>query len=724
MRTCKVITALRAVVGIAAVAGACANAFAQFRVDVLSSRPDAVSGGDAVIQVKVPGNVSTQQARVFRNGADVTGSFVAVDATTLQGLVTGLVTGTNVLTVRTVSDGLVVTKTLVTNAPRSGPVFAGVHQQPWVCETATSGLGVPLDAQCTVPVRYDWFYRASDTTFKALPSLSPPFPTDLVQTTTIDNRTVNYIVRVESGTIDQSIYRIAIIDDPTNPIANPWAPGGKKPGAGWNGKLTIPYGGGCGPAYRSGRNDVTSALQNDPLSLGFAVAFGTRNTLGNGCDEVISAETTMMIKERFIEQYGVPRFTISSGGSGGSMQQHFIAQNYPGLLDAITPGISYPDLVTILPDVTDCGLLNNYFNARAAQWPASRRPPITGYPVGTTGVVGVETCASWDGFAHTWVSPFNGFDPVVPVAARYNPVTNRGGARGTFTDGMVNVFGINPATGFAATVYDNVGVQYGIKALNAGAITVDEFLDLNEKIGGFDIDNNYIPTRSVADAIAIQTAFRSGVVDTGENLTLPIIDTRNYLDNAANIHTRIRTFAKLDRLQRRNGTTGNEVNWLTANTGTIPNIARMALIAHNQWLENIAADTSTDPYAVKVIRDKPATLKDTCWDSSGVAHEETFTLTGPSVCNTIFPINSTVRIQAGAPVAGDVLKCQLKPVTMADYSVTFTAAQAARLNAIFASGVCDWTKPDANQQNIADTWLRYFDRSGAVARMGHSSFGN
>src|SRR5262249_48318440 len=150
-------------------------------------------------------------------------------------------------------------------------------------------------------------------------------------------------------------------------------------------------------------------------SLGFAVAFGTRNTLGNGCDEVVSAETTMMIKERFIEQYGLPKFTIGSGGSGGSMQQQFIAQNYPGLLDAITPGISYPDLVTILPDVTDCGLLNNYFNARAAQWPAPRRPPITGYPVGTIGVIGVETCVSWDTFAHTWVSPFNGFDPVVPV---------------------------------------------------------------------------------------------------------------------------------------------------------------------------------------------------------------------------------------------------------------------------------------------------------------------
>ena len=40
-------------------------------------------------------------------------------------------------------------------------------------------------------------------------------------------------MRVESGVIDESIYRIAIIDDPTNPISNPWSPSGKKPGPGW-----------------------------------------------------------------------------------------------------------------------------------------------------------------------------------------------------------------------------------------------------------------------------------------------------------------------------------------------------------------------------------------------------------------------------------------------------------------------------------------------------------
>jgi hypothetical protein len=264
--------------------------------------------------------------------------------------------------------------------------------------------------------------------------LAPPFPADLARTTTIDGNTVNYIVRVESGVIDESIYRIAIIDDPTNPISNPWSPSGKKPGPGWNGKLTVPFGGGCGPAFRSGSNAVTSALSDVPLSLGFAVAFGTRNTLGTGCDFVVSAETMMMVKERFIEQYGVPRFTITSGGSGGSMQQHFIAQNYPGLIDAITPDISYSDLVSILPDVVDCGLLNNYFNAaaNAPSWPATRRPPVTGYPVSSNNI---EICTSWNGFANTWASRSTASAPSCPLSARYDPVTNPTGARGSFFDG-------------------------------------------------------------------------------------------------------------------------------------------------------------------------------------------------------------------------------------------------------------------------------------------------
>jgi hypothetical protein len=679
-------------------------------ITTLSSAPNRASGGDVLVRIEVPRTVSQSDVQVALNGTDVTGVFLP-DGTSdaLIGLVTALNGGDNVVTATTKKTKPSLKARLeIRNFPIYGPILAGPHQVPWICETETSGLGPALDEHCTVPVRYDWFYGTAAGKFNPLSRLTPPFPADLVQTTTIDGHTVNYIVRVESGTIDQSIYRIAILDDPTNPIRDPWSPGGTRPGPGWNGKLSYPFGGGCGPAFRSGRNDVTSALSNDPLSLGFAVAFGTRNTLGNGCDFVVSAETMMMIKEHFIKQYGIPTFTIGSGGSGGSMQQHFIAQNYPGLLDAITPGVSFADLVSILPDVTDCGLLNHYFSANPSQWPATRRSPITGYPVSTTGsTAGTETCVSWDAFAHTWVSPFNGFDPVVPVADLYNPVTNPTGARGSFTDGMVNVFGIDPRTGFARTVYDNVGVQYGFKALNSGAISVDEFLQLNEKIGGLDVDGNYIAARSAANLKGVEIAYRDGVVDSGQNLTLPIIDIRNYLDDVANIHTRIRTFAKLDRLQMTNSTIANEVNWLTANVGTIPDLARMALIAHNEWLENILADTSDEPYAVKVISNKPSSLQDTCWDSSGVAHEETFTLTGPSVCNTFFPINSTVRIQAGGPVAGDILACELKHIDFRDYAVAFTQAQNARLNAIFSDGVCDWSRPGVKERPIKGVWLDY-----------------
>ena len=689
-------------------------------IATVSTRADLVSGGDVLVRIDVPRSVALSDLEVRVNGAIVTGAFLP-DSTgdALVGLVSGLNDGDNVLTAATIrSRPSRHARLAIRNSPSSGPVFGGPHQSPWICETAASGLGPPpASGPCVVQTIQEWFYRATDNTFKPLPSPSTPLPSDLAQTTTIDGRTVNYVVRVESGTINESIYRIAIIDDPTDPIRNPWSAGGKKPGAGWNGKLSFPFGGGCGPAFRSGRNLVSSALANDPLSLGFAVAFGTRNTLGNGCNFVVSAETMMMIKEHFTEQYGVPRFTIGSGGSGGSMQQHFIAQNYPGLLDAITPGISYSDLVSILPDVTDCGLLNNYFDniANPADWPPARRSKVDGYPAATTvgGVAGTTCKPSWNAFAHIWVSPFNGFDAVVPLAARYDPTSNPGGARGSFTDGMINVFGFDSHTGFARTVFDNVGVQYGLHALNRGQITPDEFLDLNEKIGGIDVDGNSVPDRTAANLRGLEIAYGNGVLTSGQNLTLPIIDTRNYTDEVIDIHTRIRTFAKLERLKTANGTTANEVNWLTPRLGaTGVNIAQLALRAHNEWLENISADATRDSYAAKVIRNKPAWVKDACWETNGTRHDETFTRTGPSVCNSLFPIYSTVRIEAGGTLAGDVLKCRLKRIDSGDYAVSFSAAQKARLQAIFPSGVCDWSKRGVKQRPVKAFWLDYSRSQG------------
>jgi len=55
-----------------------------------------------------------------------------------------------------------------------------------------------------------------------------------------------------------------------------------------------------------------------------------------------------------------------------------------------------------------------------------------------------------------------------PVPLRYDPVTNPKGARPTIFDVSVAVYGKDSNTGFALRPIDNVGVQYGLGALNAG----------------------------------------------------------------------------------------------------------------------------------------------------------------------------------------------------------------------------------------------------------------
>lgn len=694
------------------------------RLTPLSTQARTASGGDVLLQVSPGADTNASQIAVTLNGQTVTSSFLPDGSGNLVGLVSGLSAGENTIVATTsVPGGVTFQSTLkVTNHASTGPIFSGPRQQPWVCETEASGLGAaPAQGPCVAATKYEWFYRTTAGTFEPLPSLTAPYPANLATTTTIDGTTVNYIVRVESGTINESIYRISILADPAAPIANPWAAGGTKPGPGWNGKLLYHFGGGCGPGFRSGRNTALAALnisdtisvRDEPLSLGFAVALGTRNTLGTGCDDVTSAETVAMIKERFIEQYGKPKFTIGIGSSGGAMQQHLISHNYPGLLDALIPVRLYPDTITVVTDVLDCGLLNNYFNnvVNAPNWPAAKRSTVDGYPVDPQGRT---NCNGWNNFARNWPDPTDGFDAVVPVAARYHPVTNRTGARGTFQDGIVNALGIDPLTGFARQPYDNIGVQYGLQALKDGAITPQEFLDLNEAIGGLDIDGNIVATRSTGDTTAIARAYSSGRVNDGEHLTLPTIHYRNYVDFANDIHTYHRTLAMWERLQKKNGTTDNVVRWTMPQTGTV-NFMRMALLGHNEWMERLLADSSDVGYAQKVINNKPSTLTNACWDDAAVRHDQPVSFTEPGVCNTRFPVHADPRIVAGGPRSGDILKCQLKPVAAADYPVAFSAAEMTRLIAIFPGGVCDWSKPGVGQQAQQGTWLSFPTPGQAVS---------
>jgi hypothetical protein len=46
-------------------------------------------------------------------------------------------------------------------------------------------------------------------------------------------------------------------------------------------------------------------------------------------------------------------------------------------------------------------------------------------------------------------------------------------------------------------------------------------------------------------------------------------------------------------------------------------------------------------------------------------------------------------------------------VSAADYKVKFSAAQLARLKAIFPTGVCDFSKPGVGQVALKGTYQRY-----------------
>jgi hypothetical protein len=69
----------------------------------------------------------------------------------------------------------------------------------------------------------------------------------------------------------------------------------------------------------------------------------------------------------------------------------------------------------------------------------------------------------------------------------------------------------------------------------------------------------------------------------------------------------------------------------------------------------------------------------------------------------MYPSYSAPRIVAGGPLAGNIFKCQLKPVDAADYKVTFTAREMAQLKSVFPGGVCDWSKPGVEQRGVK-TW--------------------
>jgi hypothetical protein len=696
----------RALVASAALAAVAVPAAAQAdpggaapELEAVSTKPEYVSGGDVLVRVSTHDNGAAKHLRVERDGVDVTSSFRAQPDGSLLGLVDGLTTGPHTILARANGNGKGTppgrsARLDVVNHPITGGLFSGPQQQPFFCETVANGLGPALDASCSAPTQVTYAYRTTAGVFAPLADPTTR-PANLAQTT-VDGRTVDYIVRLERGTIDRAVYEVAALYDPAA------APSPYTPEPGWNGKLVYTFGGGCNVGYHQGVG--TGGVLNDLfLARGYAVASSTLNVLDNNCSDVISAEVALMVKEHFIEEFGPVAYTIGWGGSGGAIQQHLIGNNYPGILDGIVPGVSFPDATT-LNTVSDCRLLATYFASPAAAalgWTAAQRTAASGFST-------YGSCNSWHLAFASRTNALEACPSAVPVSARYDPVTNPGGIKCTATEQVANQLGRDPATGFVYRPLDNVGVQYGLTAVKSGAITPEQFVSLNENAGGYDVVGRVVPQRTVADMLGLTRAYQTGRVNNaGLGLaSTPIIDLRQYTDPLSDIHTRFWSFVLRARLVAANGTAANQAQFVT-NAAGAGAASVEALTQMDAWLAAIAADGAPGTAAERTIRNRPVGLTDTCWTSATNAIHESFVYGGTGVCDTLYPSFGDTRTAAGGPLTEDVQKCRLAPIDWASYGVTFTAAQQARLQATFPAGVCDWSQPGVEQQPPLGSWLSW-----------------
>ncbi|MEV0781186.1 DUF6351 family protein [Streptomyces sp. NPDC050433] len=691
----------------------------RLTIDTLSTRPDVVTGGDVLVSVGVPRGLDPDDVRVTRDGTDVTSAFTATGAApgTLTGLVTSLREGGNQL-VATVPGRPGARATLqVSDHPSTGPVISGPHERPFVCGTRTfklvdgSTLGPPLDEDCSIATRVDHAYRSTDGTVKPLADPASR-PADLATTTTTTGARVPFLIRIETGTRNRGVYQISMLADPAAP-----EPTRARPAEGWNGRLMYTFGGGCRGGWYTQGSDTGGVLDTEMLGRGYAVASSSLNVFGNNCNDLLASETMMMVKEHFVERYGVPRFTIGWGCSGGSYQSYQIADNYPGLLDGIIVGCSFPD-VTSATNLTllDSRLLNHYFTATAPdEFSAEQQRAIAGFRE-RAGIPNLS-----DGAKR--LDPDAEFPAALPEDQRYNALTNPDGARGTVFDHTVNVYGTDRRTGAALRPLDNVGVQYGLDALNAGAIDKKQFIDLNSRVGGIDRDAEFTTGRTAADRTATEAAYGTGrILWGGAGLaTTPVIDHRSYTDDlpGGDIHMSVHGFSTRARLIAANGNADNQVMLAEDNRHGFSlrsPALRYALTEMDSWLTSLTADGSRAEWTARdVLAHKPAELTDACWtkDAEPRKVEQRLGYDNAGECGALYPAYPTPRLVAGAPLADDVIACRRKAVDPADYAVTFTGGELRQLRAAFPDGVCDWSRSGLGQRPPAGTWQSAGDPGGA-----------
>ncbi len=685
-------------------------------VSTVSTRPEMVTGGDVLISAQ-----SESVDSVAVDGEEVDVEFTSTDGVS-TGLVTGLAEGESSIEVHADDE----TGTLdVINHPSNGPVFSGERIAMTVCTTDRFGLGESDPPECAAPDRVSHGYVDSDNRVQELDNLAD-IPDDAA-TVDIDGTAEPAVLRIERGVLNRAVYEIISLDT-TGDLSEDFDSDH------WNDRLVYRFGGGCGTTFGQGFM-MMGAPSTALLADGYAFASSTLNTFQVQCNDILSAETTMVVKEHFVEQYGVPAVTIGSGGSGGAIQQILIAQNYPGLLDAIGPTVPFPDAASIAPGVTDCALMANYYDSdEGSGLDAEQQTAINGH-------LSPLTCLAWDETFVPNVDPAKcglgerigdtaksipGLEdgiPEPPQDQMYNPQTNPGGVRCTFQESYVNVYGTD-AEGFANRPLDNFGVQYGLQALAGGKISFQEFMQLNENIGGMDIDANFVSDRMEASGQSMEATYLTGRVaqtDTPLN-DVPIITVNIYTDPDGDIHDRFRMFSLNERLLSEDGEQApNYVMWTKAkkpDSTLLDGFAGGAGIdtiltrTLDEWATAIKVDSSGESLAEKIANNAPGNAVNSCFDAEGELEESgSDVYEEPGPCSDPYPIMGDPRTVAGAPLSNDIGKCAVIPVSDAvdslDYGTDLSEDQVAELERVFPGGVCDFTQTGVGQVQMETTWRSY-----------------
>ena len=151
------------------------------------------------------------------------------------------------------------------------------------------------------------------------------------------------------------------------------------------------------------------------------------------------------------------------------------------------------------------------------------------------------------------------------------------------------------------------------------------------------------------------------------------------------------------------GDAGNQVVWFTdvVDPGARFDQTPEALEVIDEWMHNVRMNPSGG-----VAGNKPPRATDRCFDEYGNE-----IASGPGVWNGIidakpagactekFKTYSTPRRVAGGPFEQSIFKCQLMSVGDAIAKGLYggwtpSAVEAGMLQAIFPTGVCDYSKPD------------------------------